>query len=1466
MRMPRLLASRRLSRWAAAVLCIVPLLAGTAAAQDPGGDEIPPGVTITPSSGTFSRPQLSVTIRWCDETSLRSSTRRILLNNVDVTASFDYVTSSGCRVTTRSTGTVTLAVGSNTLYAEICDDAGNCGSRTATYTYDDKWPAVVDVKPHNGDDRDPSSCVVGCFDAVLAYATPLYVSRDTPRSVMLAYSSARAAPFVTVQLDVTDTSYTLPQKISLKLQRADATFEPLLSDGATEVFFNAGAGVQRLAVQLDARNRPTGVYNFTAHVTTHWSGATEVQQKPLRLLVVNERASIFGAGWSVAGLQRLVFHADSVMIVDGNGSATFFPRVSCGSGCTYGSPASDFTAVTSRATWPDGIKFDRKYPDGTTVSFDTAGRLAYVQDRYGNRTTFGYDASGRVASLTDAAGKQITLSYDANGKIDYITDAAGRISNLTVNAAGDLIEAWDPAQGPALRPTYDAEHRVTSWLDRRGGRWDVTYDTFGKIASDSAPAIVLGGLPKRLNTAYRAAELTLLAYRSSGKGTSANPADRLRGDTVRALVTSSARDSARFIVDRFGAATRAEWNAGQWGSAVRDDSGRVTMEVGPARDTVGGVSQDTVDYSWQRSNLVRTKHRRTGDSVRVDYETTYNQPTQIYGTLAASTWFWYGQNGRMDSTKTGAFAWPGTKFTYDASGRVLTINDPKTHVTTFYYASSGFQNTDSVRTGPRLAKFTYDAAGRAVTTTNPAGHKDSVELDPLNRGRVAVGALGDRTSFGYDSLFLLTVTDAKGQVYRFDRNAAGVVDSLTDPRGKVQKFSYDSLGNLERWVNRRGQTTTFTYDSLGRLLTRTLADGRVTWFFYDPSNRFVRDSSAEGIDTAFTEKPLGYGVSEQNARVVRGGVSYVVDRQFRNGLPDRLFFNRQGDESGKWVRQVSYLQSDGRITRVMWKDTSTYIDYNNDGLPIRYRLPTRDTVKLEWSSAHNLASIRYSAATIDQRFGRQITQDVLGRIAKLRNAAGDTARDFSYDPLGRLTGYYDFRETGTTCTWEEGYGQVCTPGTRYLIGSASFSYDSVGNRRDLGAVVETGNRLVAFDGYTLTYDDDGNLRVKSKPGVRTDSLFWNSVNQLDSVRTRDSLGVLRVVRFGYDGGGRRVRKAVDAATTYYVWAGDHVFVELDGAGIIQRTYSYYPGVDHPHGVQTDSTAVYYYLTDPSGNVTGLVDAAGAIVNDYRYKAFGGAEVTSEGFSNRLRFAAREFDSETGLYYNRARYYDPTLARFISEDPIGLGGGINPFAYSDNEPINSRDPFGLYVCEAGAGQCLEGVVVWASRGIPWGMQQRPMQDGDAFMEEIARRRLAKEYNELRRDSRVPRRATISGNPPRACVYAVLAAGVAWAEDAATLAGGAGILIKATRGASASVKLARAGRWVVSDRLALPMPGQRASTRFIAKFMGSHIGGAAYGGFAGFATGQGYGPSDWLMGFIPIVNAVDATIDAIRSCRA
>jgi RHS repeat-associated protein len=146
-------------------------------------------------------------------------------------------------------------------------------------------------------------------------------------------------------------------------------------------------------------------------------------------------------------------------------------------------------------------------------------------------------------------------------------------------------------------------------------------------------------------------------------------------------------------------------------------------------------------------------------------------------------------------------------------------------------------------------------------------------------------------------------------------------------------------------------------------------------------------------------------------------------------------------------------------------------------------------------------------------------------------------------------------------------------------------------------------------------------------------------------------------------------------------------MELDGSGNRVLRYAYQPGIDQPVAVTTSSGTFYYYL-DQEGNVISVWNSSNTKVAEYKYDPYGYQVASSGSLTQPLRWKGRGYDAETGLIYMRARYYDPTVGRFISEDPIGLEGGINPYTFADGEPVNRADPSGMECLEWGGFRAVE----------------------------------------------------------------------------------------------------------------------------------------------------------------------------------
>ena len=146
-----------------------------------------------------------------------------------------------------------------------------------------------------------------------------------------------------------------------------------------------------------------------------------------------------------------------------------------------------------------------------------------------------------------------------------------------------------------------------------------------------------------------------------------------------------------------------------------------------------------------------------------------------------------------------------------------------------------------------------------------------------------------------------------------------------------------------------------------------------------------------------------------------------------------------------------------------------------------------------------------------------------------------------------------------------------------------------------------------------------------------------------------------------------------------------MIADYNSAGVLQRKYVYGPGIDEPISMIAGANT-YYYHFDGLGSVVALSNTYGNVAERYSYNVFGepnirgpsGEPRATSQYGNPYMFTGREYDSETGLYYYRARYYKPSIGRFLQVDPIGYAGGLNLYTYVDNNPLNWVDPWGL--CE------------------------------------------------------------------------------------------------------------------------------------------------------------------------------------------
>jgi RHS repeat-associated protein len=236
----------------------------------------------------------------------------------------------------------------------------------------------------------------------------------------------------------------------------------------------------------------------------------------------------------------------------------------------------------------------------------------------------------------------------------------------------------------------------------------------------------------------------------------------------------------------------------------------------------------------------------------------------------------------------------------------------------------------------------------------------------------------------------------------------------------------------------------------------------------------------------------------------------------------------------------------------------------------------------------------------------------------------------------------------------------------------------VGNRTTGGSVVNAGNQLTADANFAYIYDDNGNLTRKTLLATGNYTQYTYDVeNRLTKVEdfVAGNPTPAFTSTYRYDGLGRRIEKVANGQTKRYIYDGEDILLEYDGANVLQARYTHGPGIDEPIAV-TKGASTFFYHQDGLGTVTDLTDSTGATAKSYAYDAYGNILESPGTLDQPYTYTGRELDSESGLYYYRSRFYDPLTARFLRPDPIGFSGGINFYAYVANNPVRFNDPYGL----------------------------------------------------------------------------------------------------------------------------------------------------------------------------------------------
>lgn len=464
----------------------------------------------------------------------------------------------------------------------------------------------------------------------------------------------------------------------------------------------------------------------------------------------------------------------------------------------------------------------------------------------------------------------------------------------------------------------------------------------------------------------------------------------------------------------------------------------------------------------------------------------------------------------------------------------------------------------------------------------------------------------------------------------------------------VESYSYDLDENMLSKTDRNGHAINYTYDYLNRLSEKTYPDSSAVNYTYDPANRLTQVSDPTGT----------YGFTYDNMnRLTQSSTAYsfISGKTFTVGYGYDAASNRTSMTDPQNAATAYVYDTLNRLTTLTYPSRTNFT-FSYDGLGRRTKLvrPNGVTTNYQYDTISDLLSALHQitsksgTTTLD---GATYQYDIAGnRTSKTDNRTNVTS-NFSYDPTYQLTQVTQGRTT------------------------ESYSYDPVGNRlSSLGVspyAYNTSNELTSKPDATYTYDSNGNMLTKTD-STGTTTYTWDFENRLTSVALPGSGGT---VTFKYDPFGRRAQKSSLLGTTNYLYDGADSLEEVDTSGNVLARYTQGLGIDEPLA-EVRSGTTSYHEADGLGSVTSLSNSSGALTNTYTYDSFGNLTASTGTVTNPLRYTAREFDSETSLYFYRARYYDPTTGRFLSEDPTRFRAAANFYPYVRGNPTNFGDPSGL----------------------------------------------------------------------------------------------------------------------------------------------------------------------------------------------
>ena len=809
-------------------------------------------------------------------------------------------------------------------------------------------------------------------------------------------------------------------------------------------------------------------------------------------------------------------------------------------------------------------------------------------------------------------------TYYPDGNKKSETDAEGNVTSYVYDAYGQVIKKTNP-DGTMNLTAYDGLQRekATYFLGSENGTKQILTKTSYEFAGYNFD--IYSALDASASHSCKGLKTTKTTYITENKQVISEMLTDIKEHTIYEKTNGETkRTSAYYANGQLARQTDALGNITKYEYGYLN---KVTKTYTPFNTkSDGSVNYSVTENQYDKNgNVTLAKQTvQKQDSDTVKYSVTENQ-YNAQGLLTQVTLSDGTSNGEKNITKY---------FYNNASIQ-----------TKMYTGLNSTNDSDYMTTN-----YEYDAWGHLVRTTDSTGYNSGATTYDLNGNA-------------------LTVTDANGNVTTNTYDALNRVLTAnticSDTSKNVSKsYVYDNMGRVRSKTANEVQTS-YQYDNLGRVY-QELSEKSFKGYFY------------EGISQYAKEQLVGI-----NHQTMYSSTQYEYDAEMRIA---------QVKESGNLTATYTYDANGNKVSETLANGVVSTYSYN--GCNKVTKLVTK-------SGNSDISSYEYSYYLDGSD------------ACKVRNENGIIeTTSYDYDGLKRLT-RESISNGKTADTYSYEYDDYGNRSKMVANGSEEYEtvYDYTVNgkytallQKEIKTVEETSNATIS-DGLAISptdlitstaadakteetaysYDANGNQITKTAES-KTETNTYDGLNQLIGFTDGET-----TASYKYNADGLRTSKTVDGKTINHIWDGNkQIVVDMDdsdwySAEVYVRGTNLLAKFSKQSGnVKTD---YQYYTQNAHGDVVNLTDSTGAITKSYKYDAFGVEQNIDDSDSNAFRYCGEYYDSESGTIYLRARYYDPTIGRFISRDSyageINDPLSLNFYTYCENNPIYGIDPNGHF---------------------------------------------------------------------------------------------------------------------------------------------------------------------------------------------